>query len=142
MMQMPEKNHGRTQMSGQIVSDSTLGHWNLIGHCDLALVIPALIPDTWNLMGGDWNLAPDSRLNLSMYGSLFVGKYRQKYRRLRTHLHRQMHLSLYLDLNPNLNLDLNLDLNLNLNLHLFPRFFQQLFASLFRSMFGALTFDF
>jgi hypothetical protein len=71
------------------------------------LVIPALAPDTCTPMRRDWNLAPNSWLNLSMYGSLFVRKYRQKYRRLRTRLYRQLHRSLYLDLNLNLNLNLN-----------------------------------
>jgi hypothetical protein len=69
-------------------------------------------------MHGDWNLAPNSRLYLSMYGSLFVRKFRQKYRRLRTRLYRELRLSLHLDL----------------NLYLFLRSFRQLFATLFGSM--------
>jgi hypothetical protein len=78
---------------------------------------------------------PNSRLYLSMYGSLFVRKYRQKYRRLRIHLHRQLRLSFHLDLNLDLDLDLNPSLYRELLAKSYQSLFQQLFASLFGSMF-------
>ena len=75
------------------------------------MVIPTLTPDTQNPIRGDSNLAPNSWLYLSTYGSLFVRKYRQKYRRLRIRLYHELCLSFHLDLNLDLNLCLYLYLN-------------------------------
>ena len=93
-----------------------------------------LLAAPWNLIPGNWNLALDPRLCLSMYFSLFVRKYRQKYRRLRTRLHRQLHRSLYLDLN----LDLDLDLNPSLFGALLKQLFETLLLQLFVTLFGSL----
>jgi len=81
-------------------------------------------------------------LSPSLYGSLFVAKYRQSYCSLDTHLYHQLHRSSYLDLNLYLNLDLNPALYRALFAKLYTSLFQQLFATLFGSMFAALAFDF
>jgi hypothetical protein len=82
------------------------------------------------MMRGDWNLAPNSRLCLSMYFWLFLRKWRP------TCL--QPCRDLCLRLNPALCLDLCLNLYLNLNPSLFRTSFAKSFQSLFRTFFAAL----
>jgi hypothetical protein len=73
-------------------------------------------PPNWSLVPGNWHLAPNARLCLSMSLSLFARRHRQTCPHLCSRLRRHVCRSSYLYLN----LDLCLDLYRSLSRELFP----------------------